>query len=174
MLTVEDIVAAQKANADKLFGLAQNGFAYAETLAALNVRTSKTAMTASSRYMLALLDIKTPQESLQLHAGLVQPLAEQGKAYGQEVQSAATALTVQWGQCVQTLNADAQKQFQTALNSNMEHTPAGGEAATNAMKNWVATSMAAMEAMQKAAQQATQMTQTQVAALTKSASATAA
>lgn len=167
MLTVEDMVAAQKASAGRLFGLAQSGFAYAETLAALNVRVTKTAMTASSRYMLALLDIKTPQDGMQLHAGLVQPLAEQGKAYGQEVQAATTALTAEWGQWLQTLSTEAQKQFQTAVNSNMEHTPAGGEAAVNVMKNWVSSSMTAVEAMQKAAEQASHMAQTQMEALTK-------
>ncbi len=171
MLTPEDVVAAQKANADRLFGLAQSSLAYVETLTALNVRSSKIAMTASSRYMRALLELKNAQDGLQLHAGLVQPLTEQGRAYGQEVQAAGTALIADYGQWLQTLSAEAQKQFQTTVSSNMEHTPAGGEAAVNVMQKWVATSMTTVEAMQKAAQQATQMAQTHMEAWTKSAEA---
>lgn len=168
MWTAEDVMAAQKAGASKWFGLAQSAWTHTETLVALNMRTSKMAMRASSRYAQAMLEVKTAQDSLQLHAGLVQPVIDQGKAYGQEVQATVLAFQTECTQWLQTLSTDAQKQFQASMNSGMEHIPASGDAAAMAvMKNWVATGMAAVEAMQKAAQQATQMVQTQVEELTK-------
>lgn len=172
MLTIEDVVSAQKTNAHQGFELASHQLAYGQALLALNVRASKTALTATSRYAQALLDIKQPQDYWQLHAGLVQPLVEQGQAYGQEAQQATTTLTAQWGQWLQTRTAHAQQGFQKAVQSQFEHVPAGSQAAGSALKNWVATASTAVEAWQKAAQHVTQLTQTHIETLSKTAANT--
>ena len=75
MLTAEQIVAAQKANIETLFGLTQKAFEGVEKLVELNVQATKAALAESANSTQALLSVKDAQELLTLQASLFQPLA---------------------------------------------------------------------------------------------------
>ena len=81
MLTAEQVVAAQKANLETLFGLTQKAFEGVEKLVELNIQASKAALNESAAHSQAVLSVKDAQELLALQAGLMQPLAEKTAAY---------------------------------------------------------------------------------------------
>jgi hypothetical protein len=70
MMTVDQIVAAQKANVETLFGLTNKAFAGVEKLMELNIHASKAALSEASDNAKAALSVKDAQELLALQAGL--------------------------------------------------------------------------------------------------------
>ncbi|MDP1688501.1 phasin family protein, partial [Hydrogenophaga sp.] len=76
MLTAEQMIAAQKANIETIFGLTQKAFEGVEKLVELNVQATKAALSESANSTQALLSVKDAQELLTLQASLMQPLAE--------------------------------------------------------------------------------------------------
>jgi hypothetical protein len=66
MMTVEQILAAQKASVDTLFGLTNKAFAGVEKLVELNIQASKAALNEASDNAKATLSVKDAQELLPL------------------------------------------------------------------------------------------------------------
>ena len=85
MLTAEQIVAAQKANIETLFGLTQKAFEGVEKLVELNLQATKAALAESANSTQALLSVKDPQELLALQTSLLQPMAEKTVAYSRHL-----------------------------------------------------------------------------------------
>ncbi len=80
MLTPEQIVAAQKANMETLYGLDRQSLEGVEKLIDLNVNATKAAMAESAGHTQAMLSAKDAQELLALQASMFQPLAEKAAA----------------------------------------------------------------------------------------------
>ena len=74
MLTVEQIVAAQRANVETLFGLTHKAFEGVEKIVELNLTASKAALSEASGHTQTMLSVKDAQELLALQSGLLQPL----------------------------------------------------------------------------------------------------
>src|SRR5436190_10821302 len=81
MLTAEQMLAAQKANVETLFGLTTKAFEGVEKLVELNVTATKAALVEAAETSQSLLSVKDAQELLALQAALFQPLAEKTSAY---------------------------------------------------------------------------------------------
>ena len=95
MLTVEQIVASNKANLDTLFGLTTKAFAGVEKMVELNVTAAKAALAESAEHAKASMSVKDAQEFMALQAGLLQPMAEKSAAYSRHLYDiAASALPV--------------------------------------------------------------------------------
>ena len=80
MLTAEQMLAAQKANVETLFGLTGKAFEGIEKLVELNLQVAKTALGEATENTKAVLSVKDAQELLALQAGLLQPAARHGLA----------------------------------------------------------------------------------------------
>ena len=76
MMTVEQVLAAQKANIETLLGLTTKAFEGVEKIVELNMTASKAALTESGENAKAMLSVKDAQELMALQSGLLQPLAE--------------------------------------------------------------------------------------------------
>ena len=137
MLTAEQIVAAQKANIETLFGLTQKAFEGVEKLVDLNVQATKAALSESANSAQALLSVKDAQELLALQANLFQPLAEKTVAYSRHLYDIASGTTAEFGEAV--------------------------------MKSAVSAANNAMESVQKAVKQATEMAEANFNTVTASA-----
>ena len=74
-LTAEQVLAAQKANVETLFGLTQKAFEGVEKLVELNLQVAKTALSEAADNTRAALSVKDAQELLALQAALLQPSA---------------------------------------------------------------------------------------------------
>jgi phasin family protein len=157
MLTAEQIVAAQKANIETLFGLTQKAFEGVEKLVELNLQATKAALSESANSTQALLSVKDAQELLTLQASLMQPLAEKTVAYSRHLYDIASGTTAEFGKAAEAQASDAQKKFMSVVDNAAKNAPAGSETAVAVMKSAVSAANNAMESVQKAVKQATEM-----------------
>jgi phasin family protein len=157
MLTAEQIVAAQKANIETIFGLTQKAFEGVEKLLELNVQATKAALSESANSTQALLSVKDAQELLTLQASLMQPLAEKTVAYSRHLYDIASGTGAEFGKAAEAQAADAQKKFMSVVDNASKNAPAGSETAVAVMKSAVSAANNAMESVQKAVKQATEM-----------------
>ena len=76
MMTVEQVIASQKANVETLLGLTSKAFEGVEKIVELNLSASKAALAESGDHAKAMLSVKDAQELLALQSSILQPLAE--------------------------------------------------------------------------------------------------
>ena len=169
MLTAEQIVAAQKANIETLFGLTQKAFEGVEKLVDLNVQATKAALSESANSAQALLSVKDAQELLSLQANLMQPLAEKTVAYSRHLYDIASGTTAEFGKAAEAQASDTQKKFLAVVDNASKNAPAGSETAVAVMKSAVSAANNAMESVQKAVKQATEMAEANFNTVTASA-----
>ena len=90
MMTAEQLIAAQKANMETLFGLTEKAFAGVEKLVELNMAAAKAAMAESQTQAHAVMNVKDVQELMALQAGYLQPLSEKAVAFSRHVYQIAS------------------------------------------------------------------------------------
>ncbi len=157
MLTAEQIVAAQKAHLETLFGLTHKAFEGVEKLVELNVQATKAALTESASNAQALLSVKDAQELLSLQASLMQPLAEKTVAYSRHLYDIAAGTGAEFSKAAEATAADTQKKILAVVDNAAKNAPAGSETAVAVMKSAVSAANNAMESVQKAVKQAPEM-----------------
>jgi len=157
MLTAEQIVAAQKANIETLFGLTQKAFEGVEKLVELNLQATKAALAESANSTQALLSVKDPQELLALQTSLLQPMAEKTVAYSRHLYDIASGTSAEFTKAAEANAVDAQKKIMAVVDNASKNAPAGSETAVAVIKSAVSAANNAMESVQKAVKQATEM-----------------
>jgi len=169
MLTAEQIVAAQKANIETIFGLTQKAFEGMEKLVELNVQATKAALSESANSAQAMMSVKDAQELLTLQANLMQPLAEKTVAYSRHLYDIASGTGAEFGKAAEAQASDSQKKFLAVVDNAAKNAPAGSETAVAVMKSAVSAANNAMESVQKAVKQATEMAEANFNTVTASA-----
>ncbi len=159
-LTPEQVVAASKANLETLVGLTSKAFSGVEQLIELNLAAAKSTLTESQEQTAAALSVKDAQELLALQASLFQPLAEKAVAYNRHLLEIATGTGSHFQGHVEAQMAEAQHAFQALVDNATKNAPAGSEAAVAAFKTAVAAGNNALESVQKAVKQATDVAET--------------
>ena len=91
MLTAEQVIAANKANIETLFGLTNKAFEGVEKLVELNLQVTKAALGEVADTTKAAMSVKDAQELFALQAGLLQPAAEKAAAYSRHLYDIAAA-----------------------------------------------------------------------------------
>ena len=153
-LTADQILAAQKANLETLFGLTTKAFEGVEKLVELNVTASKAALSEAASTTQAMLSVKDAQELLTLQASLFQPLAEKTAAYSRHLYDIAQGTGAEFGKAFESKAVEAQQNFAGLVDSAAKNAPAGSETAVAVMKSAVAAANNAFESVQKAVKQA--------------------
>jgi phasin family protein len=169
MLTAEQIVAAHKANIDTLFGLTATAFEGVEKLVELNVTASKAALAEAAERAQAVLGVKDAQELLALQASLLQPLAEKTAAYSRHIYDIGASTTAEFGRTFEAQVADAQRKVLTVVDNAAKNAPAGSETAVAVFKSAVAAGNNALESVQKAVKQASEVAEANFNAMTNTA-----
>ena len=169
MLTVEQVLASQKANVETLMGLTAKAFEGVEKIVELNLTASKAALAETSDHAKALLSVKDAQELLALQSSLFQPLAEKTAAYSRHLYDIASGAGADLGKTFEGQAADAQKKFMGLVDNAAKSAPAGSETAVAVMKSAVAAANNALESVQKAVKQATDVAQSNFNAVAASA-----
>jgi phasin family protein len=157
MLTAEQIVAAQKANVETLFGLTQKAFEGVEKLVELNVQLARTSLAEAAEHAQAVLSVKDAQELMSLQASLLQPAAEKAAAYSRHVYDIAAATNAEVSKVAETQLAEVQKKFMAVVDNAVKNAPAGTENAVALVKSAVAAANNAFETVHKAAKQAAEV-----------------
>lgn len=153
--TPEQLIASHKANIETLFGLTSKAFEGVEKLVELNVTASRAALSEAAETTQALLGVKDAQELLALQAGLFQPLAEKTAAYSRHLYDIASGTGAEFGKAFEAQTAEAQKKFISAVDNAAKNAPAGSETAIAVFKSALASGNNALESVQKAVKQAT-------------------
>lgn len=157
MLTVEQVLASQKANVETLLGLTSKAFEGVEKIVELNLSASKAALAETGETAKALLSAKDAQELLALQSGLLQPMAEKAAAYSRHLYDIATGSATEFGKAFESQTAEAQQKFMGLVDNAAKNAPAGSETAVAVMKSAVAAASNALESVQKAVKQATEV-----------------
>jgi len=157
MLTTEQVLASQKATVDTLFGLTGKAFEGVEKLIELNVTASKAALAEAAGSTQALLAVKDPQELLALQTAMFQPLAEKTAAYSRHVYDIATSTSADFSRTFEEQAAEAQRKFLAVVDNASKNAPAGSETAVAVLKSAIAAGTNAMESVQKAVKQASEV-----------------
>jgi phasin family protein len=159
MLTPEQVLASQKANLETLFGLTAKAFEGVEKLVDLNMTASKAALIEVADNSKAAMSVKDAQELLALQATLFQPLAEKTASYSRHLYEIATTTSTEFGKAFEAQATDMQKKFMTAVDTASKNAPAGSESAVVAFKTALSAGNNALESVQKAVKQASDMAQ---------------
>jgi len=157
MMTVEQIMSAQKSNVETLFGLTGKAFEGIEKLIELNVQVAKTAMTEAASTSKAALSVKDAQELMALQASLMQPAAEKAAAYSRYLYEIAASTGAEVTRVAEATSADAQAKFMSIVDTAVKNAPAGTENAVALVKSAVAAANNAIETVQKATKQAAEV-----------------
>jgi phasin family protein len=165
MLTPEQLLAAQKANMETLFGLTNKAFEGVEKLVELNLAVARATLQESAENTQALLSAKDAQELLALQAGMFQPLAEKAAAYSRHVYEIAQSTGAEFTKTFEAQAEDAQQKFAALLDNAAKNAPAGSETAVAMMKSAVAAANNAYESVQKVVKQAADVAQANMEAV---------
>lgn len=168
-LTPEQVLAAQKANLETLFGLTSKAFEGVEKLVELNVTASRAALSEASSHAKAVLSVKDAQELLTLQASMFQPLAEKTLAYSRHLYEIASGTGAEFSKAFESQATEAQRAFGSLVDSAAKNAPAGSETTVAVFKSAVSAANNALESVQKAVKQATDVAQANFDAVATSA-----
>jgi phasin family protein len=121
------------------------------------VTASKAALAEAANTTQAIMGVKDAQELLALQASLFQPLAEKTAAYSRHLYDIATGTGAEFGRTFEAQAAEAQKKFLAVVDNAAKNAPAGSETAVAVFKSAVAAGNNALESVQKAVKQATEV-----------------
>ena len=160
MLTVDQVMASHKANMETLLGLTSKAFEGVEKIVELNMTASKAAMAEVGDHAKALLSVKDAQELMALQSSMFQPLAEKTAAYSRHLYDIASSSTAEFTKTVEGQAADIQKKITGLVDAAAKNAPAGSETAVAMFKSAVSAANNALESVQKAVKQATDVAET--------------
>jgi len=159
-MTPEQIVAANKANIETLVGLTNKAVAGVEQLIELNLAATKAAMEDTQSHTHAALSAKDSQELLALQASIFQPFAEKVANYNSHLYDIASGSSAEFTHLVESKISEAQHSFHTMFDNMAKNAPAGSEPAVSAFKTAIASGNQALEQVQKAVKQASDLAET--------------
>jgi phasin family protein len=157
MLTADQVLASQKSTIETFFGLTGKAFEGVEKLVELNVTASKAALAEVAGTTQAFLGVKDAQELLALQAAMFQPLAEKTAAYSRHLYDIASGTGAEFGRSFEQQAAEAQRKFLSVVDNAAKNAPAGSETAVAVLKSAVAAGTNALETVQKAVKQASEV-----------------
>jgi phasin family protein len=169
MLTVEQVMASHKANIETLVGLTNKAFEGVEKIVELNLTASKAALAEVGDHAKAVLSVKDAQELLTLQSSLMQPLAEKTAAYNRHLYDITAGSVAEFTRAIEEQAAENQKKFMGLVDTAAKNAPAGTETAVAMMKSTVAAANNALESVQKAVKQATEVAESNFNTVTSTA-----
>ena len=174
LLTPEQIVAAQKANLETLFGLTGKAFEGVEKLVELNLQAVRSNIAESQQHTQRLLSAKDPQDLLALNASYAQPAAEKLLSYGRHVYEIAAATQAEFARVAEAHYEDQNQKVQSLVDNVAKNAPAGSETAVAVIKSAINAANTTYETVHKATKQAVEMAESNFNAATAAASKAAA
>ena len=165
--TPEQFADMSKAGMEALLAQATATFNRAERLAALNLNTTRAMLEDGALNTKALMAVKDPQELVKLQSELAKPMVDKAVAYAQSVYDIANDGQKEMAAAFEARIAEMNKAFGDALAKAEKSAPAGSEAVFAAAKSSIAAATNAYDTVTKAAKQAQDMAEANMAAATK-------
>jgi phasin family protein len=167
--TNEQLIAAQKANVETLFGLTTKAFESVEKLVELNLQVARTTLAEAAETATAALAVKDAQELLALQASLLQPAAEKAAAYSRHVYDIVAGAGAEAAKAAESTLAEGQAKVLAMVDTAAKNAPAGSENVVALVKSAVAAANNAYESVHKAAKQATEVAEANFQAMSNTA-----
>ena len=165
MLTVEQVITAQKASLGNIFGVSARAYEGFEKLVELNLQAGKASLAEAADTARAALAAKDAQEIVALQTSAVQPSVDKLAAYGRQAYDIVAATNADIGKIAEETIAEAQKTFAASFEQAVKNAPAGTENAVTFLQSAVAAANSAYESVQKAVKQAADVAEANVEAV---------
>lgn len=156
----------QKGQMDAAIALSQTWFDAAERLMELNLAAAKATLEESVDRAQQFLNVKDVQEALTLSGGLTQPTLEKAVSYSRTVYGIANGANAEVSRIVESQIAENNKKVAQFIDFAAKNSPAGSETAVSMFKGAVAAANTAYDTFTKAAKQAVEVAESNVAAAT--------
>jgi phasin family protein len=166
-VTPEQIQTANKATVEALLAVANTQFTALEKLATIQASAVKSAFEDSVANTRALLGAKDVQEFVTMQNSFTQPAIEKAIAYSKSVYEVATEANAELSKVAERRVAEWNENFVTLLDKVSKNAPAGSDVAVAAVKSMLAAANSAYDNLSKAAKQATEIAEANVAAATE-------
>jgi len=160
----EQLSSTNKASVETFMTIANATFAGAERLAALNLNAARTFVEDSAANTRALLAVKDVEEMVSLQKSLAQPDTDKATDYSRRVYEIATQTQGVLSQVIEAQMSELNKNLTLALDKAVKNAPAGSDLAVNALRSAISAANSAYDSMSKAAKQATEMAEANLAA----------
>jgi len=169
MLNTQQLIAAQQAQVESFFDLSAKAFAGVEKVVELNLATARATLSETADTAKAVLAVKDAQGLMALQTELLQPAAEKATAYGRHLADIATAAQADVVKVAEAQLAAAQSSLHSLVDVAVKNAPAGTESGVAFFKQSVEAANSAFAQVQKAAQQAADLAQSNLQAVTDTA-----
>jgi phasin family protein len=167
-VTPEQIQATNKTAVEAMLSLASSQFAAIEKLANLNASAIRAAFEDTMSNARALAGAKDVQELVSLQSTFAQPAMEKAIAYSKSVYEVATQANADLSKATEKRIAEWNENFVSLLDKAVKNAPAGSDVAVTAVKQMLAAANSAYDNFSKAAKQASEIAEANVAAATES------
>ncbi len=164
-VTPDQMTALTQGNVDAAIGIARVNFATLEKLAALNFTATKDAFEDGTRYAKALVGVTDVQELANLNARAGQPALEKAVAYSRGVYEIASQANGEIGRLVEQRAGELNRTVASVIDRLAKDAPAGSDVAVAAVKSTLAAAHSAYDSFTKAAKQATEIVEANLAAV---------
>ncbi|CAB3800817.1 hypothetical protein LMG28614_05253 [Paraburkholderia ultramafica] len=152
-LTPQQLVTAQQAGLETLFGLTNKAFEGFEKLVTLNFQVGKATLAESQEILAKGLSASNPGELLALPASLSQPAAEKVAAYGRQVHEIVSEVQSEISAAATAQVQQFQRDAQAFVENLKKNAPAGSESVIAAWNSAFSAASATYESANKAARQ---------------------
>lgn len=168
-VTPDQFAAVGKANVEAALGFAQSNFAALEKLSALNFNATKSVFEDSMNHAKALMNVKDVQEVVNVNVAATQPSIEKIIAWQLSVYELASQSQAEYTRYFEAQTQELNKGATTYIDKFAKNAPAGSDVAIAAVKSAMAAANSAYDSMTKAAKQATELAEANMAAVTSAA-----
>ena len=162
----QQVLNSQKAAIEALVSIQGSVFGGFEKLVDLNLKAMKATLDEVSEKSQQVASVKDAQEAVAMTSSLVQPNAEKAMAYSKHVYDIMTSVQADLTKLGEAQLADTQKHMQEVIEQLAKNAPAGSESAVAMLKNGLVQANTAFDSMTKAAKQAAEVAEKNLAAAT--------
>ena len=166
-VTPEQIAAANKASIESFLNLASNQFAALERLANVTTDAVKSAFEDSLANTRALASAKDVQEFINLQTSFTQPAFEKAIAFSKSIYEVTAQANADLTKNAEVRASEWNQNLVSMLDKAAKSAPGGSDVAVSAVKQMIAAANSAYDSFTKAAKQATEIAEANVAAATE-------
>lgn len=166
---IEQLTAAQKANAEVMMALLQSAFNGVERLTALNMAASREFFNNTVANSQQLLSAKDAKDVAKLNSELAQPNVEKLMEYSRSVYELVASMQKEVTSVLETQYSTFSKNASSAVEKATAGAPVGGDVFAATMKSMLGASTKAFDSMTSMAKQLSDITETNLQAAGKAA-----
>ena len=177
-VNMEQLAAAQKANAEVMMALTRTAFTGVERLASLNLAASREFFNNVIASTQQVLSVKDAKDLPKLNASIAQPNMDKWVEYSRSVYELSTQMQKEMTSVMEAQYSSFTKNASSAIEKSTASAPVGGDVFAAAMKSMLNASTKAFDNMNSMAKQLSDIAEANMQAATnatsKAVSATAA